>query len=92
MRRFAAWAPREPEWAFLMVCILAVVSICIAPGLEVEQHYCIHWIGISQIHSVYLFIYKAYVRSRNTKKPTVVAGTLKGFFFDSPPRLLLSCS
>jgi hypothetical protein len=42
---FAAWAPRE--WVFFTVCILAVVSICTTPGLEVEQHYCIHRISIS---------------------------------------------
>lgn len=42
---FAAGAPRE--WAILTACILVVVFICTSPGLEVEQHYCIHRIGIS---------------------------------------------
>jgi len=42
---FAAWAPRER--VFLTVCISVVVSIYTTPSLEVEQHYCIHRIGIS---------------------------------------------
>ncbi len=45
MRRFCSLGAARVG-AFLMVCILTVVSIC-TPGLEVEQHYCIHRIGIS---------------------------------------------
>jgi hypothetical protein len=72
---FAAWAPRGwgfpvglPHGLHFGCCIYSHHT---TPGLEVEQHYCIHRIGIISLrftHSPSLSVDKVCVPSHNTKK------------------------